>query len=77
MTRARDFLYVLWPLRYYHKARGGLTDSHGYAQLCRFFTADVLDSMDQVGHAEPANDDEPVSLQPSRDIPSRIRDIWS
>jgi DNA helicase-2/ATP-dependent DNA helicase PcrA len=77
MTRARDFLYVLWPLRYYHKARGGLTDSHSYAQLCRFFTPDVLDTMDRAGYADPdGEDDSPVSVSPSRDISSRIRDIW-
>ena len=50
MTRARDFLYVLWPLRYYHKSRGHLTDNHSYAQCCRFITPEVLQSMDEVNH---------------------------
>jgi DNA helicase-2/ATP-dependent DNA helicase PcrA len=78
MTRARDFVYVLWPLRYYHKSRGGFTDSHSYAQLCRFFTADVLDTMDQSGYSEPAGDaDENVSVSPSRDIALRIRELWA
>jgi hypothetical protein len=45
LTRARDFLYVLWPMRYYHK-RSRVTDRHSYAQLSRFFTPDVLATMD-------------------------------
>ena len=35
MTRAKDFLYVYFPLRYYHR-RFALGDGHGYAQLTRF-----------------------------------------
>jgi len=38
LTRARDMLYVYFPLRYYHKHRGGLHDLHTYAQLTRFLT---------------------------------------
>ena len=35
MTRAKDMLYVYFPLRYYHtRFRRG--DGHGYAQLTRF-----------------------------------------
>lgn len=35
MTRAKDWLYVHFPLRYYHR-RFGLSDAHGYAQLTRY-----------------------------------------
>jgi len=35
MTRAKDFLYFYFPLRYYHRSRGQ-TDRHSYAQLTRF-----------------------------------------
>lgn len=35
MTRAKDMLYVYFPLRYYH-LRFGLGDAHNYAQLTRF-----------------------------------------
>ncbi len=35
MTRAKDVLYIYFPLRYYHH-RFGLGDGHGYAQLTRF-----------------------------------------
>ena len=45
MTRARDFLYVTWPMRYYGR-RNEHTDGYGNAQLCRFFTDDVKALMD-------------------------------
>ena len=35
MTRAKDMLYVYFPLRYYHRRFGG-SDAHNYAQLTRF-----------------------------------------
>ena len=75
MTRARDFLYVLWPLRYYHKM-AGLTDRHSYAQLCRFFSDGVVESMDEIGVAEPASGDAAVPKLSHEDIGARIRDIW-
>jgi DNA helicase-2/ATP-dependent DNA helicase PcrA len=76
MTRARDFLYALWPLRYYVDA-GRHTDKHTYAQRCRFFTADVLDTMDTVECGRPEPDgDARVSVVPSNDISSRIRALW-
>jgi DNA helicase-2/ATP-dependent DNA helicase PcrA len=79
MTRARDFLYVLWPLRYYHKSRG-LTDSHSYAQCCRFFTDEVIRTIDQPGLTQTGEYDnsrgEPVMAQARVDISGRIKDIW-
>ncbi len=35
MTRAKDHLYIHFPLRYYHRMQG-LGDRHSYAQLTRF-----------------------------------------
>ena len=41
MTRARDALYVYFPLSYYHRPKG-LEDNHSYAQLTRFLPDPVL-----------------------------------
>jgi len=77
MTRARDFLYVLWPLRFYATA-GGLSDRHSYAQRSRFFTPEVVGSMEELGCGEAeAEGDRSFSLEPAEDISARIRDIWS
>lgn len=40
MTRAKNWLYVYFPLRYYHR-RYNLGDQHGYAQLTRFVSGPV------------------------------------
>ena len=79
LTRAKDFLYVTWPLRYYHKWYA-LSDRHTYAQLCRFFTDDVLRTLEEVnvagekagqmqgGHGPPFD----VEL----DVAERVRQMW-
>ncbi|MBD3392214.1 MAG: AAA family ATPase [Chitinivibrionales bacterium] len=76
MTRARDFLYVLWPMRYYH-GRSRMGDAHTYSQLSRFFTDDVAATMDTT--AEPADtldsSDTPSGISDTG-IASRIRDMW-
>src|SRR5690606_29907308 len=41
LTRAKDWLYVTHPLRYYFAARGPASDLYGYAQLTRFITPEV------------------------------------
>jgi DNA helicase-2/ATP-dependent DNA helicase PcrA len=75
-TRARDFLYVLWPLRFYSKPNR-LLDTHTYAQRSRFFTTDVLSTMEEVGIGESEDQiDKPVSIKSERDISSRIRNMW-
>ena len=40
LTRARDELHVLFPLRY-HRSNRGYEDRHWYAQLTRFLPEDV------------------------------------
>jgi DNA helicase-2/ATP-dependent DNA helicase PcrA len=52
LTRARDFLTVCVPLRYYRKGRG-LGDQHSYAQLTRFLPDAILDRFERVTIAPP------------------------
>jgi DNA helicase-2/ATP-dependent DNA helicase PcrA len=40
LTRARDMLYVYFPLRFYRRPRGA-DDSHHFAQITRFLPASV------------------------------------
>jgi len=76
LTRARDFLYVLWPLRYYHRAVG-LSDRHSYAQCSRFFTDDVRALMELVP-ADGVQPDDDIWSRPmhSSDIARRLLDLW-
>ena len=74
MTRARDFLYVLWPLRFYTRS---LADTHVYAQLCRFFTPEVLATMDRIAHDEAERGgDQCIPDMADHGIMDKIRDMW-
>ncbi|MCX6840970.1 MAG: ATP-dependent helicase [candidate division WOR-3 bacterium] len=63
VTRAKDWLYVVFPLRYYYK-RYPMGDAHAYAQLTRFAPASVQKLMDSRGggslevHDGPPTDEE-------------------
>jgi DNA helicase-2/ATP-dependent DNA helicase PcrA len=46
LTRARDALYVYFPLRYYRRPRG-LEDPHAYSQITRFLPEHVRSLFDQ------------------------------
>lgn len=75
MTRARDFLYITWPLRYYHKwYRFG--DAHSYAQLCRFINKDVLESIEKVSLEQAEPEDKVETGGSPGDIAAKIRSMW-
>ena len=75
LTRARDFLYITWPLRYYFKWYA-LTDGHTYAQRCRFFTDEVMSSLDEVHLEYESPDDMAMNIDAGTDIANRIRGMW-
>ena len=75
LTRARDFLYVSRPLRYYHRWYG-LTDGHSYMQLCRYFTYNVLPTLETVDLVQPERPDFESFAEPAVDISERIRQMW-
>ena len=76
MTRARDFLYVVRPLRYYHTWTS-FTDRHTYAQLCRFLTPHVVETMEEDSLIVEAKDDGVAStLLADRDIGAEMRSMW-
>ena len=77
LTRARDFLYVSRPLRYYHRWYG-LSNGHDYMQLCRYFTRSVLTTLETLDLANPeaSRRDDEFFPEPSVDISERIRQMW-
>ena len=59
MTRAKDMLYVYFPLRYYHR-RHALGDGHSFAQLTRFITKSVRALFEErIPQQEQAAEDQP------------------
>lgn len=70
MTRARNFLYVTWPLRYYHKW-GSYTDKHVYSQISRFISDDVRASCELMSVGVSGYHDDRASMDD--DIVGRVR----
>jgi DNA helicase-2/ATP-dependent DNA helicase PcrA len=78
-TRARDWLFVCFPLRYY-KAPWNHTDAHGYAQLTRFIAEGCRDVFrDEPGGAgDGSGADEPADPAVSgAAIRTRVRAMWA
>jgi hypothetical protein len=73
MTRAKNHLYVYFPLRYYHAGRG-LSDAHNYAQLTRFMPRDVCDLFEQRASAgvESGEDLGPSVVREVNDFLTRL-----
>ena len=73
LTRARDFLEVCFPLRYYYRRR---SDRHSYAQLTRFLPAEILDRFERVSlHCETAPGDASPATA-SHDIRAKVASMW-
>ena len=76
MTRARDFLYILWPVRYYHKSAGAMSDNHSYAQCSRFFTSQVTAAMDCLVTGRQQVEQAIALAQPRLNIGNDILGMW-
>ncbi|MDA0577042.1 MAG: ATP-dependent helicase [Verrucomicrobia bacterium] len=76
MTRARNFLYVEWPMRYYHTWHRH-TDRHIYAQLSRFFSDAVRGTMQEAQSGADGSEDPAASDATARPIADRIRSRWA
>lgn len=71
-TRARDFLYVTWPLRYYHRRRW-MDDAHSYAQPSRFLTPEVRQTMDEIRLVQDRWDGVD---EPRQTMNRKLRSLW-
>jgi DNA helicase-2/ATP-dependent DNA helicase PcrA len=77
MTRARDFLYVLWPQRYYLRPFS-FSDRHSYVQCSRFFTEEVVSTMEEVSLIPKVESQESSILKGSvkGNVANYIRNMW-
>lgn len=75
-TRARDALYVTYPLRYYVHG-SPWTDTHGYAQRTRFLTDALLSLFVEV-QARPAPTEEHDALPAATSVSIRegVKRLW-
>jgi DNA helicase-2/ATP-dependent DNA helicase PcrA len=76
MTRAKDALYMYFPLRYYHR-RHGFGDAHTYAQLSRFITEPVKALCDQQTHGVDVYQDTAISVtDPTVTVDGLLQELW-
>ena len=76
LTRAKNWLYVCYPLRYYWPGR---SDHYGFAQRTRFLPDKVLDCFEQTVTDPFADDDfdEPSPHTTSRSVRRHTKDLWA
>jgi DNA helicase-2/ATP-dependent DNA helicase PcrA len=78
LTRAKNWLYVCYPLCYY-QARG--SDRHGFARRTRFLPDAILSSFEQCVTDGMEDDDSEhatvVSRLSSPEVRKRIKNLWS
>lgn len=71
MTRARDFLYITWPMRVYQRW-GAMGDKHAFSQISRFITDEVRASCTMMSYGASNAYSEDNSYD-QRDIVGRVR----
>jgi len=80
LTRAKDWLYICFPQRYFHAYRGGFSDQYGYAQLTRFLPKGLKESFHcRVAAALELDDDakETPSALVRKSIRAETKAMWS
>lgn len=78
MTRAKDELYLVQPLRFFVRQQASAGDRHVYAGRTRFITSAMLPHFDRFawspgGSAKPGGADQ----GPRVDLKARLRGMWS
>jgi DNA helicase-2/ATP-dependent DNA helicase PcrA len=78
MTRARDQLHVLHPLRFFIRQQRRYGDLHVYAPRTRFIPDEILGRFARVSHGTLAAEDTPDAPGAARvDVGARLRAMWS
>jgi DNA helicase-2/ATP-dependent DNA helicase PcrA len=77
MTRARDHLYLLHPLRFFVRQQPRYGDRHIYAPRSRFIPDAILDRFESSIHGRrQAADAEAPGRVARIDVGARLRDMW-
>ncbi len=75
MTRAKDMLYVYFPLRYYH-TRWATGDRHSYAQLSRFIADTARHLFEERSASGRRDADFPTRAQTTADVRDWLNRLW-
>jgi DNA helicase-2/ATP-dependent DNA helicase PcrA len=75
LTRAKDFLEVCFPLKYYHKKhRTG--DRHSFAQLTRFLPEQTVRRFEPISLRPRVQGDAAARVTANSDIKKKIASMW-
>jgi DNA helicase II / ATP-dependent DNA helicase PcrA len=80
LTRAKDFLYVCFPLRYYKNPPSFETDLYGYAQLTRFIPQAIREAFEHVQADVAGPDEGPDAIRgagTTAEVRDSLKDLWS
>jgi DNA helicase-2/ATP-dependent DNA helicase PcrA len=75
MTRAKDELDLIAPMKYYVTHQSRMGDRHVYGAKSRFMTSQVMACMEQVSFYNP-RPGESFSKEAVVDVASRLRSMW-
>lgn len=75
LTRARDWLEVCFPLRYYQK-KHSMGDRHTYAQLTRFLPENAVELMERITHGNGKSIEVEISKNLAGDIRKKLAARW-
>jgi DNA helicase II / ATP-dependent DNA helicase PcrA len=76
MTRAKDALHLITPLRFYVHGQAARGDRHLYASRSRFLSEAILDRFERRAWAPPEAAATAAPLPP-RDLKARMRGMWA
>ena len=78
MTRARDHLHLIQPMRLFRSHQRRYGDSHVLTMRSRFIPDDILNVFERRAHGR-AVDDSASAIQPSVrvDVAARMRQMWN
>jgi DNA helicase-2/ATP-dependent DNA helicase PcrA len=79
LTRARDALHLITPLKYYVTQQSRLGDGHVYGAQSRFLTPRVLGTLERLSAVGTAEAQGPGALDgaPPVDLAARMRSLWT
>ncbi|MBA3323869.1 MAG: ATP-dependent helicase [Rhodobacteraceae bacterium] len=76
MTRAKDALHLITPLRFYTHGQAARGDRHLYAARSRFLPDHVLDAFERRVWTGPSSNPTGAQPIPPRDLKARMRGMW-
>ena len=77
MTRAKNHLALVHPLRFFIRQQHRFGDRHVFTPRTRFIPDTILDKFERVAYPKREGDGAPGTGTPRLDIAARLRAVWA